>query len=121
MHAPLLGGEYSCKLLRLLSRDIAHTQALIDIDILKPLFRLVPIGDIFVYVVLVLPAFFKDYRNKRTHEQRVRAESGHDVHIRHAGRLRKAGIYDDDHLVGVLRELTADLSCVGDLMRDIGV
>ena len=72
-----------------------------------------------VYERLILPVIFKDDCDQRTQEKRVRAEGGHDVHIRHARGLRKARVNDNDHLVGVLGKFAADLSCVLDLVRNV--
>ena len=106
VHTPFFRCEYFCKCFRLLPGDAAHTERAVDIEASEPALGESPVLGMPVQIVPVFPPVFDDYSDERTKKEGIRTEGGHDVHIRHTSRLRKAGIDDDDHFVRAFGELT---------------
>ena len=121
VHTPFFRCEYFCKCFRLPSGDAAHTERTVDIEVSEPAFCESPVLGISVQIVSVFPSVFDDDGDKCTKKEGIRAESRHDVHIRHASRLGKSGIDDDDHLVRVFGELTTYALGIRHLMGNISV
>jgi len=121
MQAPLAGGEYAAELLHLGIRYLADLEALFDVHAAVHLPGPVEVSHVLLYIFFVLPAIVQDHGYQGAQQQCVRTGTGHNVHVRHAGRLAHAGIHVDEHSVRILRRIAYGGAGPGDLMGHEGV